>query len=301
MRDAVLAALNGVLGDHLAATGNPLSTPMALRSQGRALPFQAAALKATLPGAGPRLLVLLHGLCMNDHQWLREGQDHGAALAQAAGYTPVYLHYNSGLPISVNGALFAQQMQALLQAWPLPLQRVVLLGHSMGGLVARSALHQGAQAGQAWVGRVDDAVFLGSPHQGAPLERAGRWLDLMLGAAPYVAPLARLARVRSAGITSLRHGDLLGAAEPGPAAHVPLPQQPRCWAVAGTTGANTQDVKARLLGDGLVPLASALGRHHNPARQLAFDDDRLLIVPRTGHMALLSSREVAAQLLRWLA
>ena len=133
------------------------------------------------------------------------------------------------------------------------------------------------------------------------MERGGRWLDVLLGAAPYAAPLARLTRARSAGITSLRHGDLLGAAQGGPVVHVPLPQRPRCSAIAGTTGTNTNDLKDRLLGDGLVPLASALGRHHDPARQLAFDDERRLIVPRTGHMALLNSPEVAAQLLRWLA
>ncbi len=300
-RDAVLAALNGVLGDHLAATHNPLALPMVLRSpQGAALTLQTPALTAALPQAGPRLLVLLHGLCMNHQQWLREGHDHGAALAQAAGYTPIYLHYNTGLPIFENGAAFALQMQALLQAWPQPLQRVALLGHSMGGLVARSALHQGAQAGQAWVGRVDDAVFLGSPHHGAPLERAGRWLDLLLGAAPYAAPLARLARVRSAGITSLRQGNLLAGTDGSPNIAVPLPVQRRCYAIAGTTGAHTHTLKNRLLGDGLVPVASALGRHADVQRHLPFAAERQATLPHTGHLALLSSPQVAALLLRWL-
>lgn len=300
-RDAVLAVLNGVLGDHLAATANPLATPMTLRHQGQALPLQAHTLRAALPGATGRLLVLLHGLCMNHHQWLREGHDHGAALAQAAGYTPVYLHYNSGLPIHLNGAAFALQMQALLAAWPQPLQRVALLGHSMGGLVVRSALHQATADGQAWVQQVDDAVFLGSPHQGAPLERAGHWVDLILGAAPYAAPLARLGAVRSAGITSLRHGSLLAGPLNSLPVHVPLPHKPRCYAVAGTTGARENDLKDRLLGDGLVPLASALGRHADPARQLNFLPERQLQLAHTHHMALLSSPQAAAALLRWLA
>ncbi len=306
-RDAVLAVLNGVLGDHLAATGNPLAIPMSLRYQGRALPLEPAALRTALPTDSRRVLVLLHGLCMNHHQWKRdgagtsEGKDHGAALAQAAGYTPLYLHYNSGLPVHVNGAAFAQQMQALLAAWPQPLQRVVLLGHSMGGLVVRSALHQAAAEGQAWTKQVDDAVFLGTPHQGAPLERAGHWVDLILGAAPYAAPLARLGGVRSAGITDLRHGNLLEGPPNSLPVHVPLPVQPRCYAIAGTTGAREKDLKDRLLGDGLVPLGSALGRHANAARQLAFLPERQMQVMQTNHMALLSSPEVAAALLRWLA
>ena len=300
-RDAVLAVLNGVLGDHLAATANPLATPMTLRHRGQALLLQPAALGAALPAASGRVLVLLHGLCMNNHHWLRNGHDHGAALAKAAGYTPLYLHYNSGLSIQANGAAFALQMQALLAAWPQPLERVVLLGHSMGGLVVRSALHQGAVNHQAWVHEVDDAVFLGTPHMGAPLERAGHWVDLTLGAAPYAAPLARLGGMRSAGITDLRHGNLLGGPPNTLPVHVPLPTQPRCYAVAGTTGSRERDLKDRLLGDGLVPLGSALGRHADAARCLNFEPGRQLQLLQTNHLALLSSPEVAATLLRWLA
>ncbi len=299
-RDAVLAVLNGVLGDHLAASGNPLSIPMTLRHRGQTLAFEPGALRTALPAATGRVLVLLHGLCMNGHQWLRDGHDHGAALAQAAGYTPVYLHYNSGLSIQANGAAFARQMQALLAAWPQPLERVVLLGHSMGGLVVRSALHQGAADHQAWVDHVDDAVFLGTPHQGAPLERAGHWVDLILGAAPYAGPLARLGGMRSAGITDLRHGNLLGGPPNTMPVHVPLPVKPRCYAIAGTTGTREKDLKDRLLGDGLVPLGSALGRHADTARRLNFEPERQSQVLQTNHMALLSSPEVAATLLRWL-
>ena len=299
-RDAVLAVLNGVLGDHLAATTNPLATSMTLRHGGRALVLQPAALRAALPAASGRVLVLLHGLCMNDRQWLRDGHDHGAALAQAAGYTPLYLHYNSGLSIQANGAAFALQMQALLAAWPQPLQRVVLLGHSMGGLVVRSALHQGAADRQAWVQQVDDAVFLGTPHLGAPLERAGHWVDLILGATPYAGPLARLGGMRSAGITDLRHGNLLGGPGHALPVHVPLPGKPLCYAIAGTTGAREKDLKDRLLGDGLVPLGSALGRHADATRCLSFDPARQLQVVQTSHLALLSSPAVAAALLRWL-
>jgi hypothetical protein len=123
---------------------------------------------------------------------------------------------------------------------------------------------------------------------------------VLLGAAPYAAPLARLARVRSAGITSLRQGHLLGGADSGPATPVPLPVKPRCYAIAGTTGPHTHKLKDRLLGDGLVPVASALGQHADPQCHLHFAADRQATLPQTGHMALLSSPQVAALLLRWL-
>ncbi|MDP2007756.1 MAG: alpha/beta hydrolase [Rubrivivax sp.] len=294
-REAVVAALNGVLGDHLAASGNPLAITMALRSQGRALTLERAALAQRLPDATPTLLVAMHGLCRNDLQWQRSGHDHAAFLATAMGATPLYLHYNTGLPIAENGRLFAGLMQQLLQAWPLPLQRVLLLTHSMGGLVARSALQQAQAAGQAWPARVDDLVFLGTPHHGAPLERAGHGVDLLLGAAPYAAPLARLGRVRSAGITDLRHG--LSGPHHTP---LPLPAGPRCYAVAATLGEGSGALKGRLFGDGLVPVESALGHHRDAAHTLAFPAERQWVAHQTGHLDLLSSPAVAAQLQQWL-
>lgn len=306
-REAIIAALNGVLGDHLAATDNPLAIPMTFRHQGQPLMLERFAMRSRLPEAGPRLLVLLHGLCMNDLQWQRAGHDHGAALARECGYTPVYLHYNSGLSVSTNGRVLAQQMERLLDAWPVPLERLALLGHSMGGLVARSALFHAVQAprgGPRWPARVDDLVCLGTPHHGAPLERAGHGVDLLLGAAPYAAPLARIGRLRSAGINDLRHGNIVSGDADGRGTHrraqVPLPGGVRCHVIAGSLGPGADSVKARVLGDGLVPVSSALGRHREPARRLDFPAERQAVVHDTGHLDLLSSAEVLAHLARWL-
>jgi len=307
-REALVAALGGVLGDHLAATDNPLAITMAFRQAGRPLPLERLALRSRLTGATPKLLVLLHGLCLSDLQWRREDHDHGQALAQAHGYTPIYLHYNSGLSVSTNGRILAQLMERLYDAWPVPIQRLVLLGHSMGGLVARSAIHHGAllQRGSLrWPTRVNDLVSLGTPHQGAPLERAGHGLDRLLEAAPYAAPLARVGKLRSAGINDLRLGNIVATGSGDDLNHrsaaVGLPAGTRCFAVAAALGPSTATLKARLLGDGLVPLASALGQHHDPARHLAFPPGQQAVVTNTNHMDLLSSPEVSRQLLQWLA
>ena len=304
-REAVVAALNGVLGDHLAATDNPLAITMAFRHQGKPLVLDRFAMRLRLRDAGPRPLVLLHGLCMNDLQWQRNGHDHGAALAREAGYTPVYLHYNSGLSVSTNGRILAQQMERLLDAWPLPIERMAMVGHSMGGLVARSALHHAVliqRGGLRWTARIDDLVCLGSPHQGAPLESAGHGVDVLLGAAPYAAPLARLGKMRSAGINDLRHGNIVngsGDGSPRPDT-VPLPTTARCYAVAASLGPEGGSVKEHLLGDGLVPVASALGQHREPARRLAFDRERQAVVHETNHLDLLSSAEVFDAQRTWL-
>ena len=308
-REAVVAALNGVLGDYLAASSNPLATPMVFRRDGRPLVLESAALTASIPDASGRLLVLLHGLCMSDLQWQRTGHDHGAALARDLGYTPVYLHYNSGLHISINGRALALKMEQLVAQWPRPVERLAIVAHSMGGLLARSALHHAAQAGQRWPGRLDDLVFLGTPHHGAPLERAGNWIDIVLGATPYAAPFARLGKVRSAGITDLRHGNLVDEDWVGRdrfersadrRQYLPLPDTVRCYAAAASVGAQSGDLKDRLLGDGIVPLDSALGRHADPARALSFADDRRWIGYGMNHLELLSRPEVYARLLQWL-
>ena len=307
-REAILSALNGVLGDHLAATGNPLAINMEFRHAGRPLALDRYALRSRFPDAQPRLLVLLHGLCMNDLQWQHRGHDHGEALARELGYTPVYLHYNSGLSVSTNGRVLAQMMERLYEVWPVPVQRLVMLGHSMGGLVARSAIHHGAllqRGGLRWPGRVNDLVCLGTPHQGAPLERAGHGVDLLLGAAPYAAPLARLGKLRSAGINDLRHGNVLSPPSGDDGSHrggqAALPGGTRCFAVAGCLGPAAGDLKARLLGDGLVPVPSALGQHGNRDCHLAFDPEHQAVVHDTGHLELLSSPQVYARLREWLA
>lgn len=307
-REAVLAALNGVLGDHLAATGNPLAIDMAFRCGGKSLPITRYGLRARLPEATPKLLILIHGLCMNDLQWRRDEHDHGEALARELGYTPVYLHYNSGLSVSTNGRILAALMERLYDVWPMPVKRLVMLGHSMGGLVARSAIHHGVllQRGNLrWPTRVDDLVCLGTPHHGAPLEQAGHGVELLLGAAPYAAPLARLARVRSAGIRDLRLGNILsagGAGEGDEASDgVGLPGNTRCHAIAGSLGSVAGNVTSRLLGDGLVPVASALGEHADPSRHLAFAPERQAMVADTGHLDLLSSAQVCGLLRQWLA
>ncbi|HET7777152.1 MAG TPA: hypothetical protein VFL07_01245 [Rudaea sp.] len=308
-REAVLAALNGVLGDHLQHSANPLAIQARFRREGVALELKRGPLSAAIPGATGKVLVLVHGLCMNDLLWRRHGHDHGAALAADEGYTPVYLHYNSGLHVSTNGHAFADQLETLLRAWPVPIDELAILAHSMGGLVARSACHHAAAAGQAWLQHLRTIVFLGTPHHGAPLERGGSWIDAVLDASPYTTAFARLGKIRSAGITDLRHGSMLdedwndrdrfARSRRKPRA-VPLPTSVACFTIAASIAKKSGHLAERLLGDGLVPLASALGKHKDAGRQLLFPRDRQWIGYGMHHLDLLDSREVYARIRRWL-
>ncbi len=311
-REALLAALNGVLGDHLCATSNPLAITMNLCHEGRPLALDPAALAQSVPRARPRVLLMLHGLCMHPGQWARNGHDYGTALSTETDATLLHLHYNTGLHVSDNGLQLADRLEKLQQVWPVPLQEIAVVAHSMGGLVVRSALWQAQQRCDRWTRLLTRIFFLGTPHHGAPLERSGHWIDGLLGASPYTAAFSRLGRLRSAGITDLRHGSLLAEDRAGADrfAHgrdtrlpVPLPEDVACYAVAsvlGPAGGVGADVRQRLVGDGLVPLASALGRHRQARRTLDFGPDRQWVGQGIGHLDLMGHADVLTRLQAWL-
>ena len=307
-REALVAVVNGVLGDGLDATGNPLAIPMRFRRGGTALPLTPDGLRAALPHATPDVLVLLHGLCMNDLQWTTAaGHDHGAALERDAGLTAVYLHYNSGRHISTNGQEFAEMLGQLVDAWPVPVRSLTLLCHSMGGLVARSAIAV-TPPDVPWRRALRRIVFLGTPHHGSPAERAGNRLDRLLVRTRWTAPFSHLGHIRSAGITDLRYGFLLDSdwrwrdrfeARADARTPVPLPADVDTYAMAATAAAQTGTLVDRLVGDGIVPVASASGIHADARHTLEFAVDRVHVALGVHHFGLLGP-DVYPVLLRWL-
>ena len=317
-REAVLSAINGVLGDQLLDTGNPLTISMSLRHDGKTLLLEKAALNERLQHATGKLLVVLHGLCMNDLQWTTGGKNdapynHADVLAKALGYTPLYLHYNTGLHTSINGQQFAGLLEQLLKAWPQPVMELSLLVHSMGGLVSRSACHVAEQTDMAWRSKLKNIVFLGTPHHGAPLERVGNWIDAILGSNRVTKPFAAIGQIRSRGITDLRYGHVLASSwemdgiekdrferSPDSREPLPLPVGVNCFTVAATTSGAASLLKDALIGDGLVPLRSALGQHDEASHCLDFLPENQWTSYATNHMDLLKRPEVTERVVAWL-
>jgi len=310
-REAVLAALNGMMGDRLVASNNPFATPMTLRYRDEALNWQSM---PAMPADSSKLLLLIHGLCLNDikRHAQRRGLvvDHGEALASTLGYTPIYLHYNSGLHTSQNGRELSVQLEQLVTHWPAAIDELSIVAHSMGGLLARSALHYAKQDNLHWPGHLKNIVFLGTPHHGAPLEQAGNWVNTILGSMTYTRPFTSLGRLRSAGITDLRFGHVLDEdwqghsrfhRKPDKRQFVPLPEDVDCYTVAATRAASRNALADRLIGDGLVPLHSALGHHDDPQRTLLFLEESQWIAYQMNHMELLGSPRVTRQMVNWLA
>lgn len=308
---ALLAALNGVLGDHLVERESALAIPMSLRREGQCLSLDELA--RDLSQSQGKLVIMVHGLCMNDLQWQQPEHDHGKALARDLGHAIAYLHYNTGQHISINGKALSQQLEQFLtharSNQGIESLDVSFVAHSMGGLVVRSALHYAESLGHSWPEYVNKAIFLGTPHHGAPLEKAGNWLDTLLGIHSYTVPLSRLTRFRSSGITDLRHGNILDSDwharnrfdfSRDKRTPVALPSKVKCFAVATTKSSNTSKLTEQFVGDGLVPLDSALGRHEHKPFTLEFSREQQWVGRDINHMQLLGDQAVYSQLKYWL-
>ncbi len=294
------SALNGVFGDELRDTGSALAITMGLHAGGVPLAMSPAGLR----GLRGRVCLFLHGLACDEQSWAQrsdawrdspwadallggEAIQYGSLLARELGVSAVYLRYNTGLGIDTNAQQFAALLQQAAEAAP-QVREWVLIGHSMGGLVARRAHARAAAAGESWVARTSMIACLGSPHQGAPLEQLGQLATLALNASDVTRPLARVANARSQGIKDLR-GGLKGKTRPA--------QEPALRLVYGTLGDEADtgvgSLLGRLFGDGLVMPGSAADDG------LTGDVERVELAG-LGHMSLLNHPRVYALLRRWL-
>lgn len=307
-KEALRSVLNGVVGDYLEESNNPLAINMKFRHLGMSVDLSRENLQKLYPTSNGKLLILVHGSCMNDIQWRRKNHNHAEALASSLGMTPIYLHYNSGRHISTNGKDFSALLEKLIMQWPVPIEEIVVVAHSMGGLISRSAVYYGQQQKQKWATLLKKMVFLGTPHHGATLERAGSYLHKILQSVSYTIPIARLAKMRSAGVTDLRYGNLIDTDWEGAdrfdisndtRTHIPLPNSVKCYSIAGSLKSSSKSSK--WMGDGLVDLNSALGRHQNPEKDLHFKRVNKWTAENCGHSDLLSNSSVYNKLNEWLA
>jgi triacylglycerol lipase len=304
--DLALGVLNGAVGDYLARTDNGLALPMALHLDGRPVPPTEAALAAAYPAAGPRVVVLVHGLMNTEAIFaMPDGRDYGSLLRDDLGLTPLYVRYNSGLPIADNGAALSDLLTAVCAAYPGGVAEVTLLGYSMGGLVVRAASHAAALDGAPWLPLARRALYVGTPHRGAPLERVGRIVSAVLQAIPdpYTRLVADIADLRSDGLKDLGDADLrhedrarrtLRVTLRDPQHPVPLLPGIEHHLVAGVIS-EAAWLRA-LFGDAVVPVSSATGW-----RSLGdgLDPSRVRVFPGLSHAAIPRSMDVYAQLRAW--
>jgi pimeloyl-ACP methyl ester carboxylesterase len=293
----VIAAIDGLIGDVLEEERPALAAPMSIRVGGRAVA------PADVPDPSPRVAVFVHGLMETEFSWGRE--PYGDRLP---GWTPVYVRYNTGRHISSNGASLDELLEQLAADWAVELERIALVGHSMGGLVVRSASHQASLRGAAWVKHARHVVSLGTPHLGAPLEQSVHYLSAALSAIPETQPFGAFFRRRSSGIRDLRQGSLVDAdwrdcdrdaLRARACEEVPLLEGATHCFVSATITREKDHPIGRLVGDCLVLVPSASGRSRT--RRLGFGDEDGLHIGGANHFALLRHPQVYEQLCAWLA
>ncbi len=308
-RDTIRSVLNGVLGDYLVQHENPLQISIHVRHQGKVIKPIKNLITKSCPKVNGTILLLIHGSCMNDTHWTRKGHNHGTALAEEFDQTTLFLRYNSGQHVSTNGQQLNTLLETLIKEWPVPIEKITFIAHSMGGLVTRSALYYGQQKEQLWTTYVQKIVFLATPHHGAPLEKLGNYIDVILESIPYAKPFARLGKIRSAGVTDLRYGNLLDEdwqddrfkMQNDQRIHVPLPDKIDCYSIAGIVGKQKSSTVSQLLGDTMVTVKSALGQHKNETKNLNFEEEHTWIAHDHTHTDLLSSNDVYIKIKEWLS
>jgi pimeloyl-ACP methyl ester carboxylesterase len=305
-----IGALNGAFGDRLEREQSPFAVQMTVRRGGEATDLNRDAVQAAFPGATARLAVFLHGLCETEGAWSLGADRHvpyGPRLRVERGYTPVYIRYNSGRHISDNGGELAQLLDELTAVWPVEPAEIALIGHSMGGLVARSACHQGA--GRPWVAKVRHVFMLSCPHLGAPLERAAHAASAALALLPETRSLASALNVRSSGVKDLRHGYLLEEDWLGHdpdafvrrmATEIPFLESANHYFVSASVSRNPDGLASRSVGDLLVVGSSAWAQPRRGQR-LTFPIDHYWHVGGVHHFQLLNHPAVYEQIRKWLA
>jgi pimeloyl-ACP methyl ester carboxylesterase len=311
----VLGVLNGLCGNHLVARQSVLAVGMGVRRHGRDVQVTPVEVAGAYPNATSRLAVFVHGLMEDDECWRSfplsedrpQERTYGERLQDEEGYTPVHVRYNTGLRISDNGRSLAALLDELLDAWPVEVEEIVLIGHSAGGLVCRSAGHYAQRAGRRWIDRLDQVFFLGSPHLGADIEKGLNALAHALSQLPETRGVARVLNARSVGIKDLRFGSCLEEDW--------LSRDPdeflrdRCGEVPFLPGARYYFIAARvrggllgeLFGDLLVRMPSASGGGSGRGRRIPFEVGHGCELTGLNHFELLNNPAVYEQLRIWIS
>ena len=308
--------VNGFAGDRLGRQGSPLAWEMIVLHEGTCLSDDPADVRAAVPEATGDIVVFVHGLIETDRWWRWGAQlyyghprvSFGSRLRTDIGATPLHVRYNTGLHVAENGRGLARLLEATLASWPVPVERLTLVGHSMGGLVIRSACHIGANDGHDWVSLVKHAVYLGTPHDGALLARGATAVGSLLAKLPEIRSFAAMMATPSAGIADLRHGTFAvpGGGGEGPdewlddsGPDVPLLPGCRHHAVAASLTRRGDTPLDRLAGDLLVQTVSASGTGTR-GRAGHFIAEEGFALGGVHHFALLNHPAVYDQLRNWL-
>jgi len=292
-----LAVLNGVVGDFLVAQNSKLAIDMSLHGKAR----------------GGRLCIYVHGLCASDASWQFSDdptKSYGSLLEQDCGYAPIFVRFNSGLHVSTNGKLLAKLVSKLCKNSSDPIEELVFIGHSLGGLVVRSACYYGQKANAPWIKAINKIFLLATPHHGNDYEKLGNLTSTVLKLIPNLVTksLSKLGNKRSAGIKDLRFGNLLDEDWQGHDADalwkdnrhpVPLLEGVDYYIIAASLATESDNIFTQYFGDGVVPAHTAAGKSFRKSRTIPFSRKHFKIIKGISHTDLSRSPKVYQQIRKW--
>ena len=311
--DGAVAILNGCAGDYINEQESHLAIPMSFYHDKRPLPLTTGALSQTFPKATPRICILVHGLCYTERIWEFPGdtrKNYGSLLQRDLGYTPFFVRYNSGLHVSQNGKSLSHLLTQLLAVYPQQVEEIILIGHSMGGLVIRSACHYDQTHNSNLTKPVSRIFFLGTPQLGAPLEKFVNALTFGLRSTriPFARSLADFLNFRSAAIKDLRFGYTVDAEwkEHDPDALLqnnrhPVPLLPGVshYLIAATLTREPDHPLSQCLGDVLVRIPSATRQSQGSREDSSCAIEHRAIISGVNHFALARHPAVYRQIKSW--
>ncbi len=311
--DRMLCVLNGVFGDSFEDNKYNLGIKMSFYFQGKPIKTTKSSLsKIALPHSD-KICILVHGSCGSEKGWNFKKHDatsYGSLLQQDFGYVPFFVRYNSGLHISTNGKHLSNLLEKLVRSYPQKVRELVFVGHSMGGLVFRSACYYGQKDKRSWIKLVRKIFYLGSPHLGTHLEKLGKLTTTILFQIPnpITKLLVTLGDLRSAGVKDMRHGYIVEEDWKNENAEklfywhqhrIPLLNKADHYLICGTLSKTENSMLGRWFGDGLVHPASGLGKGLFASSKLPFLEDHCKIIAGITHPHLQRSNRVYQQIKHW--
>lgn len=314
-KEDTLAVFNGFFGDRLKESGSHLATPMGLRLRHKSCDLDLDNLATLIESPHKRVCILIHGIMANDHFWSfsdDRSMDYGTSIKSSGDVSVLYLRYNSGQHISTNGQELRSLLDKLITSWPVQIESLNLICHSMGGLVARSACYYGEKSKSLWPSLTHKIFMIGCPSKGAPLEKIANITTFTLNKIfnPWTKAIAKVIESRSDGIKDLRYGYLLDSdwqetnqdsIIPKPAAQVPLLESATYYVIVGSLWENTDHLAAKIFGDAMVTQFSAKDQGMVQNRSGKYEPENIKIFSKISHVALANSPVINSQIMAWWA
>lgn len=259
----------------------------------------------------PKICILIHGLTNNEIIWtFPDESDYGTLLQQDLEYTPFYLRYNTGLHISDNGKAFANTMEQLHENYPIEIEEITIIAHSMGGLITHSACYYAQLKQNSWTQKLKNIFLLATPHFGSFLEKFANVTTNILEKVPNwpTRMVGKILNLRSAGIKDLRFGylteDEWNSEDPDKLLKnnkkpISILEGVNYYVISGRLTKEEKHWLSYLFGDILVSKRSATARSKN-TKEFNFPVENHFEFAKTFHFELNTRIEVYEKMKEWI-